>query len=313
MKKGVKIKYKFLVIQFIYFFKKIELLLNIYFKLYNRILKRFKRNQNIMAQIDETQFYICGQHGNMLNHRGNVYSNLIPIKKIVYMEEKKKGPEFCNNCRTFGHWNGCLVLYCMNCEKREENQTDGLENDCGALAVGIERDPDSIHSATNTYLKNISCLKFYHSAEDSMIREIDWNQIGDKTLEDTFQIIHQQKENQMCYCKKKMLRDEDYDYSSEDSSINKEVEEAEDQETIEVFLNEEKWFEMKIQEEEEKVEIEEEKVEIEEEQIEEEQEDQQAYELETQTGIFDFHYNCQEEEEYIGFKLHNDYLCNDYI
>ena len=253
----------------------------------------------------------------MLNHRGNVYSNLIPIEKILYMEEKKKGPEFCNNCRTFGHWNGCLVLYCMNCEKREENQTDGLENDCGALAVGIERDPDSVHSATNTYLKNISCLKFYHSAEDSMIREIDWNQIGDKTLEDTFQIIHQQKENQMCYCKKKMLRDEDYDYSSEDSSINKEVE-AEDQETIEVFLNEEKWFEMKIQEEEEKVEIEEEKVEIEEEkveieeeQIEEEQEDQQAYELETQTGIFDFHYNCQ-EEEYIGFKLHNDYLCNDY-
>ena len=47
-----------------------------------------------MAQIDETQFYICGQHGNMLNHRGNVYSNLIPIKKIVYMEEKKKDPNF---------------------------------------------------------------------------------------------------------------------------------------------------------------------------------------------------------------------------
>ena len=247
-----------------------------------------------MAQIDENSFYICGQHGNMLNHRGNVYSNLIPIKKIVYMEEKKKGPEFCNNCRTFGHWNGCLVLYCMNCEKREKHQTDGLENDCGALAVGIENNPDSVHSATNTYLKNISCLKFYHSAEDSMIREIDWNQIGDKTLEDTFQIIHQQKENQMCYCKKKMLRDEDYDYSSEDSSINKEAVEVEDQEVIEVFLNEEKWFEMKIQEE-------------------EEEQDQQAYELATQTGIFDFHYNCQEEEEYIGFKLHNDYLCNDYI
>jgi hypothetical protein len=270
-----------------------------------------------MAQIDENSFYICGQHGNMLNHRGNVYSNLIPIKKIVYMEEKKKGPEFCNNCRTFGHWNGCLVLYCMNCEKREENQTNGLENDCGALAVGIERDPDSIHSATNTYLKNISCLKFYHSAEDSMIREIDWNQIGDKTLEDTFQIIHQQKENQMCYCKKRMLRDEDYDYSSEDSSINKEVE-AEDQEieeanqeTIEVFLNEEKWFEMKIQEEEEDQE-EDQKEDQEEDQKEDQKEDQQAYELATQTGIFDFHYNCQ-EEEYIGFNLHNDYLCNDYI
>jgi hypothetical protein len=247
-----------------------------------------------MAQIDETQFYICGQHGNMLNHRGNVYSNLIPIEKILYMEEKKKGPEFCNNCRTFGHWNGCLVLYCMNCEKREKHQTGGLENDCGALDVGIENNSDSIHSATNTYLKSISCLKFYHLAEDVMIREIDWNQIGDKTLEDTFQIQNQQKENQMCYRKKRMLRDEDYDYSSEDSSV-----EADQEETIEVFLNEEKWFEMKIEEEEDR------------QQVEEEEEDQQAYELATQTGIFDFQYNCQ--EEYLGFSAYNDYLCSDYI
>jgi len=390
-----------------------------------------------MAQFDMNAFYICGEYGNMLNHKGNVYSNLIPIEKIVYMEKRKKGPEFCTTCRALGHWNGCFVLYCINCEKREENQSCGLENGCGALTVGIENNSDSEYSATNTYLKSILSIQVNHRQEDGMpliFGEIDWNQIGDKTLEDTFSIqqkrrpiqeilretcgtyfisrvllpfqgvcldtlskeavdlyqiqvdnfvdqyyekpnkeeaakiqneleksvvppckwdfnqftgayepeflieyssreetffkkqikqvqafynafgfgvyepgetfFHLQystlfenfkkeqdntqemlsileeeepkKHSRMC-SRKRMQRDEDYDYSSDNSSI--------DEETIKVFLNEEKWFEMKVEEE-----------------------DQQAYELATQTGIFDFSNTYQQEYEptYIGVKPHND-------
>ena len=90
MKKGVKIKYKFLVIQFIYFFKKIELLLNIYFKLYNRILKRFKRNKSInkMAQIDENSFS---------------YKSVVFLQKLLSFrqEELNKSPDSKNELSAF--------------------------------------------------------------------------------------------------------------------------------------------------------------------------------------------------------------------
>ena len=109
-----------------------------------------------VAQYDETQFYICGEKNNMINYKGKVFTRLMPIEQIVHMSEQD-----CTNCETFGSWNGCIVMYCMNCDP----------NGCGAKYQGIEFNADTPLSAYNTYLK-----------------DVNWTTIGDIHLEDSYEI-----------------------------------------------------------------------------------------------------------------------------
>ena len=117
-----------------------------------------------MTQFDETQFYICGEKSNMINYKGNVYTRLMPIEQIVHMSEQD-----CKNCETFGSWNGCIVMYCGNCDS----------NGCGAKHQGQELNTEHLLSANSTYLK-----------------DVDWTTIGDITLEDSYKINFLPVENQ---------------------------------------------------------------------------------------------------------------------
>ena len=109
-----------------------------------------------MAQYDETQMHICGAKSNMINYKGRVFSILYPREQIEEDIEIN-----CKNCEYFGGWNGCQIMRCVNCDVSGN----------GALMKGVELHAQSIHSASNTYLKGV-----------------DWDTIGDKDLEDSHHI-----------------------------------------------------------------------------------------------------------------------------
>ena len=117
-----------------------------------------------MAQFDETQFYICGGKSNMFNYKNKRYSIFMPIEQIVHMSEND-----CKNCETFGSWNGCIVMYCINCDP----------NGCGAAYYGQEKNKEHPLSATSTYLK-----------------DVDWSKIGDIYLEDSIAVQFINKKEQ---------------------------------------------------------------------------------------------------------------------
>ena len=167
-----------------------------------------------MAQFDETQFNICGEKNNMINYKGKVFTRLMPIYRIKSISENN-----CLNCEIHGSWNGCIIMYCINCDPFG----------CGAISNGVECNPLHPNSATKTYLRNV-----------------DLNTIGDIALEDSKKI----------YGNISLIQSEDIDWiklSKEFSDEEGEEEEGEEEEEhIQVFLTEnkkeEKWFEMKIAE-----------------------------------------------------------------
>ena len=188
-----------------------------------------------MAQYDENQMHICGEKNNMINYKGKVFSILYPRDQI---EEDIK--HNCKNCEYYGSWNGCQIMRCVDC-----NTTGN-----GALMKGTELNSSGPLSAVNTYLK-----------------EVDWDTIGDKALEDSHQIeceLHQHifvhnfeymiDRNQAPYTYTLFEPGVTF-YENMDCQYGWEDEDQEDEaadDNIQVFITENgqenKWFEMKIQE-----------------------------------------------------------------
>ena len=150
-----------------------------------------------MAQYDETQFNICGEKNNMINYKGKVFTRLMPIEQIVHMSEQD-----CKNCETYGSWNGCIVMYCGNCDP----------NGCGAKLQGIELNADTPLSAYNTYLK-----------------DVDWTTIGDIHLEDSYEIYLSPIYSQY-YPEEEQDEDEDDEDDDDDDENEEEVEDDDENE-----------------------------------------------------------------------------------
>jgi len=192
-----------------------------------------------MSQFDETQFYICGDKSNMLNYKGKVFSILYPRDQI-----EEDIVNNCSNCEYFGSWNGCQIMRCVNCDK----------NGCGAFIKGVELNTFNSCSASNTYLK-----------------DVNWSAIGDKNIEDTdmlnktedkislIEILQERYILDMRDHPYKCININDiifpefknaYEQVLADEDQEREDQEGEDQEEekINIFLNEQKWFDMKIKE-----------------------------------------------------------------
>ena len=100
-----------------------------------------------MAQIDESQFYVCGVNNNMINYRGELFSRHMPLELIEYFIENG----CCVNCKMFASWNGCIIGLCVNCANY-----NSITNGCGFIDIGVELNSNYPESANNTYLKNVN-------------------------------------------------------------------------------------------------------------------------------------------------------------
>ena len=92
------------------------------------------------------------RHGKFYSYNGELYANTFPEFWAVH-QEPETGTE-CNNCMTYGGWNGVFCIYCANCATNVYQGTRG-----GGVLEGIHDGeygvPNNPFAAANTYLKNI--------------------------------------------------------------------------------------------------------------------------------------------------------------
>lgn len=116
-----------------------------------------------MLKYDETEPVWIGSNNNMIVCNGQLYSALFPLN-LIKNPPPGTGPIHCAMCQQIGWWNGCFIMHCWRCSKDILN----LKYGHGAIAEGVELHPEHPNSASNTYL-----------------RGANWDEIGDKYLEDS--------------------------------------------------------------------------------------------------------------------------------
>ena len=83
----------------------------------------------------------------------------------------KTGPKECQNCSYFGSWNGVFIGYCANCAVYSYNGERG----CGFIGLGKENICDEVESYTSVF--------------DTYLKDVKMDEIGDKKIMDTANII----------------------------------------------------------------------------------------------------------------------------
>lgn len=85
------------------------------------------------------------------------------------------GPNDCSECKYVGFWNGVFVGYCVGCAATQYHWRRGG----GLLDIGEEYNPGYERSMQNTYLRGIS-----------------WDDIGDVDFIDSFLLRQQQQQQE---------------------------------------------------------------------------------------------------------------------
>ena len=124
------------------------------------------QQMNITAHDD----VFCGDKAKFYNYKGELYTRTFPVE-WAKSHLPKTGPSECNNCSYFGSWNGVFIGYCANCAIYSYNGERG----CGFIGLGKENLSEKIENCT--------------SAFDSYLKDIKMDEIGDKKIMDTANII----------------------------------------------------------------------------------------------------------------------------
>jgi hypothetical protein len=99
-----------------------------------------------------------------------LYTSTFPIE-WAKNHLPETGPTECTNCCYFGSWNGVFIGYCSNCAIYNYNGERGR----GFIGLGIEN--------------NCQEVEKYTGAFDSYLKDIKLDDIGDKRMMDTANII----------------------------------------------------------------------------------------------------------------------------
>jgi hypothetical protein len=116
---------------------------------------------NIVFGGDKLQYYKC---------RGELYTATFPIE-WAKNHLPNTGPTECGNCFYFGSWNGVFIGYCANCAYYCYNGERG----CGFIGLGKE----------NVFEHD----EKYTSVFESYLKDVKLDQIGDKSIMDSENII----------------------------------------------------------------------------------------------------------------------------
>ena len=104
------------------------------------------------------------------NYKGELYTGTFPIE-WAKNHLPKTGPKECQNCYYFGSWNGVFIGYCANCAVYTYNGKRGR----GFIGLGKENNYDEVENYTSVF--------------DSYLKNVEMDEIGDKTIMDTANII----------------------------------------------------------------------------------------------------------------------------
>ena len=115
---------------------------------------------NVIENVDKnkTNYYM---------YNGELYTETFPME-WAKTHLPKTGPNECNNCAYFGSWNGVFIGYCANCALYEYKGKRGG----GFIGLGKEHLSENYTSVFDTYLKDVGM-----------------DDIGDKKIMDTANII----------------------------------------------------------------------------------------------------------------------------
>jgi hypothetical protein len=109
----------------------------------------------------------CYNKPNHYRYKDELYTYTFPIE-WAKTHLPKSGPAECGNCAYFGSWNGVFIGYCANCAHYFYKGERGR----GFIGLGIENSSEDYVSVFDTYLK-----------------DVNFDDIGDKKIMDTKNII----------------------------------------------------------------------------------------------------------------------------
>lgn len=132
-------------------------------------------SSEVVHNENEPKYYI---------HKDELYTGTFPME-WAKTHLPKTGPNECNNCAYFGSWNGVFIGYCANCAHYLYNGERGR----GFIGLGKENvfeEGENYTSVFDTYLKDIKMddignKKIMDTANIIMIEEI--NEYADKLFE----------------------------------------------------------------------------------------------------------------------------------
>jgi hypothetical protein len=142
-----------------------------------------------------------GLNRNYYSYEEELYTATFPVA-WAETHEPKTGPKECNNCRTYGSWNGVFIGYCSDCAEYIYEGGRG----CGFKSYGEE------NIKTNK-------TKDWIRAYDTYLYGINLDDIGDTDFCDSRLLVE--------YYGKKEYYDEVED-DSEEKKINENIEDIEE-------------------------------------------------------------------------------------
>jgi hypothetical protein len=113
---------------------------------------------------DRKEIQICSANSKFYSYDGELYTSTFP-GEWACEHLPGTGPKECNECREVGGWNGVFIAYCGPCARKYD-----FERGTGFDSVGHDLHSTAPNSASNTYLYGI-----------------DWNDIGDKDIYDSYE------------------------------------------------------------------------------------------------------------------------------
>ena len=117
--------------------------------------------ENIVFGGDKKQYY---------SYNGELYTSTFPVE-WAKNHLPKTGPNECINCYYFGSWNGVFIGYCANCAIYHYNGERGR----GFIGLGKEN--------------NYEADEKYTVAFETYLKDVKLDDIGDKQIMDTANII----------------------------------------------------------------------------------------------------------------------------
>jgi hypothetical protein len=113
---------------------------------------------------DVKEIQMCSANNQFYSYDGELYTSTFP-EEWARNHLPCTGPKECEECRKVGGWNGVFIAYCVPCARKYDS-----ERGTGFDSVGHDLHSNASNSATNTYLSGI-----------------DWNDIGDKDIYDSYE------------------------------------------------------------------------------------------------------------------------------